>query len=145
MKLTEEEKFKHYLEEEGLKFTPERELILQEVFSIHDHFEADDLIIGLRSKGRRVSRASVYRTLPLLVKSGLLRDVYSAEKHSHYEHTFGHGHHDHLICSECGRLIEFHDDKLEALQERVCSKFDFSPATHKLEIVGVCSDCRKRA
>ena len=109
MESAEEKMFRQFLDGDGLKFTPERRLILQEVFRNHRHFEADDIVIGLRNRGSRVSRASIYRTLHLLVGSGLLINVYSAEKHGHYEHTFGHDHHDHLICTECGRMIEISD------------------------------------
>lgn len=137
----EETKFRQFLGDEGLRLTPERRLILKEVFRHHDHFEAEDIVAGLRGRGWRVSRASVYRALPLLVGSGLLREVHSNEKHSHYEHTYGHDHHDHLICSECGDTIEFSDPAIERLQERICSMSGFSPTGHKLEIVGVCAKC----
>lgn len=144
MESEEERRFREFLSESGLKFTQERRMVLKEVFANHNHFEADDLVMGLRDKGYRVSRASVYRTLPLLVGSGLLREVHSDEKHSHYEHTFGHDHHDHLICTECGKTIEFANDEIEELQDRVCAALDFVPRSHKLEIIGVCSECNAR-
>ncbi|MHB1000922.1 MAG: Fur family transcriptional regulator [Armatimonadota bacterium] len=112
------------------------------MFKIHVHFEADDIVIGLRHSGNRVSRASVYRTLPLLVECGLLRDVYSAEKHCHYEHVFGHEHHDHLICSGCGSTIEFSNSEIEAMQDRICKEYGFFPVRHKLEITGLCKECK---
>ncbi|MEW6230397.1 MAG: Fur family transcriptional regulator, partial [Bacillota bacterium] len=99
---------------------------------------------GLRDRGRRVSRASVYRTLPLLVKSGLLRDVHSSEKHSHYEHIFGHRHHDHLICTKCGRTIEFNSPMIEKLQTEICNQHGFWATGHKLEITGLCDACRAK-
>ncbi|HEY3298970.1 MAG TPA: transcriptional repressor [Armatimonadota bacterium] len=144
MSASEEIRFREFLDERDLKFTSERRLILEEAFRIHDHFEADDVELGLRSRGYRVSRASVYRTLPLLVESGLLREVYSAEKHSHYEHVFGHKHHDHLICTSCGRTIEFSDWELEQLQEQICEKHRFDARSHKLEITGICDNCREK-
>jgi Fur family transcriptional regulator, ferric uptake regulator len=144
MQTAEEKKFREFLKGEGLKFTSERRRILEEVFRIHEHFEVDDIVIGLRGRGERVSRASVYRTMPLLVGSGLLRQVHSAEKHSHYEHIFGHDHHDHLICRECGRAIEFSNQEIEELQARVCGRHGFLPATHRLEIFGTCSKCRRK-
>lgn len=138
----EVECFREFLATKELKFTQERRLILEEVFRIHGHFEADDVALGLRERGERVSRASIYRTLPLLVESGLLRDVYSAEKHSHYEHVFGHRHHDHMICTSCGTAIEFSDPEIEALQDRICELHGFEAKSHKLEITGICDKCR---
>lgn len=142
METVEEKKFGMFLENEGLKFTPERRLVLHEVFKNHDHFEAEDIVISARNSGSRVSRASVYRTLPLLVESGLLREVTSLEKHSHYEHVLGHDHHDHLICTNCGKTIEFSEHRIEDLQDRICRELGFTPKSHKLEIFGLCEECR---
>ncbi len=139
----EELTFREYLTEQGLRFTSERRMILAEVFRRHEHFEAEDIILGLREHGFRVSRASIYRTLPLLVESGLLRSVHSDEKHSHYEHVFGHEHHDHLICTRCGKTVEFKDDGIEQTQNRVCADHGFTPVHHCLEIVGICADCSR--
>lgn len=144
MEPAEQRTFRDFLQAAGLKFTRERRLILEEVFRNHNHFEADDVVIGLRDRGRRVSRASVYRTLPLLVKSGLLRDVHSSEKHSHYEHVFGHRHHDHLICTRCGRTIEFNSPMIEKLQTEICDEHGFWATGHKLEITGLCAACRAK-
>lgn len=141
MESAEQKRFREYLEQDELKFTPERRLILDEVFRIHEHFEAEDIVIRLRNNGMRVSRASVYRTLPLLVGSGMLREVISLDKHSHYEHIFGHEHHDHLVCTKCGRTFDFCETKIEELQDAICRSFDFKAASHKLEIIGVCSHC----
>lgn len=141
METAETERFREFLLGAGLKLTHERTLILEEVFRIHRHFEAEDVVLGLRERGHRVSRASVYRALPLLVGSGLLRDVHSAEKHSHYEHVFGHDHHDHLICTVCGRTLEFSDPRIEQLQTETCERHGFRLTSHKLEITGVCGEC----
>lgn len=141
MRSPEEQKFIEYLVSLGLKLTWQRRLVLEEVFRRHGHFEADDIVLGLRQRGTRVSRASVYRTLPLLTASGLLREVHSGEKHSHYEHIFGHNHHDHLICIKCGRIVEVEDSELEEIQERLCSELGFKPISHKLEITGLCREC----
>lgn len=143
MDTDEKRKFSDYLQGRELRFTPERQLILEEVFKTHRHFEAEDIVMGLRGRGQRVSRASIYRTLPLLVESGLLREVPSAEKHSHYEHIFGHDHHDHLICTQCGGAFEFCEPLIENLQDSICRAYGFRPAHHKLEITGVCSECAR--
>lgn len=136
--------FKEFLEKKGLKFTKERLAVLKEVFSIHSHFDPDDILIKMRKKGIRVSKASIYRTLPLLLECGLVEQVERVDKHAHYEHTFGHGHHDHLICIKCGKVIALYSKKLERLQERLCKKENFKNITHTLEIKGYCSKCNSK-
>lgn len=136
-----EEKFKHYLQSRGLKFTPERQAILNCVFASDRHFEAEDLLIDMRQHDRRVSKATIYRTLALLVNGGLLREVIFGEKHAHYEHVHDHEHHDHLVCSRCGKIIEFTDERIEKLQDEVCDKHKFNAKTHRLQITGLCKDC----
>ncbi len=135
------EKFKTFLYSRGLKFTPERRFVLEEAFIIHDHFEAEDLLLSIRRHNRRVSRGTVYRTLDLLVESGLVRKVAFIDKHTHYEHVYGHDHHEHLICLECGRVIEFYREELENSLQDVCRKNNFNIKSHKMEVLGYCKDC----
>ncbi|MBM3241442.1 transcriptional repressor [Candidatus Poribacteria bacterium] len=139
---TREEQFRRYLKSSGLKFTPERRLILGAAFSIEEHFEAEELFLKLWQQGDRVSKATIYRTLPLLVKSGLLREVVFGEKHAHYEHVYGHQHHEHLVCINCGKIIEVSSELLENLQTEICEQHDFEAISHKFEITGYCKDCR---
>ncbi len=143
IKFTHEKKFQEYLKTRGLKFTPERQVILDWVFKTHKHFDAEDLLFDIRQKGERVSKATIYRTLSLLVKCGLLREVIFGEKHSHYEHIHEDEHHDHLVCSNCGKIIEFADEKIEQLQEAVCRNYKFLPESHRLQIQGLCYECQK--
>lgn len=138
-----ERRFKEYLQSKGLKFTPERQAILERVFASHKHFEAEDLLVDMRQRGERVSKATIYRTLFLLVKSGLLREVIFGEKHSHYEHIHGNEHHDHLVCSGCGKIIEFTEEDIERLQDEVCKRHRFRPESHRLQIQGLCHDCQR--
>ncbi|MGR3309972.1 MAG: Fur family transcriptional regulator [Candidatus Brocadiales bacterium] len=139
--LPTEEKFKRYLQSKGLKFTPERQAVLDCVFASEKHFEAEELLMDLRQRDSRISKATIYRTLALLVKGGLLREVIFGEKHAHYEHVHDHEHHDHLVCSGCGNIIEFTDDRIEKLQDEVCNKHKFKAITHRLQITGLCKDC----
>lgn len=141
---TAERTFERYLRSQGLKFTVQRKLILRKVFAMHDHFEADDLATEFRLEGKKLSRATVYRTLPLLVQCGLIREVQFGENHAHYEPTMGHQHHDHLICVTCGKVVEFCDDSIEQLQDDVCAKHGFQLESHSLEIKGYCNHCWKR-
>ncbi len=137
--------FRDYLEQNQLKYTPERKVILREIFSLHNHFEADELYFSLRQKGRkRISRATVYRTLPLLEKSGLIRKVVFIDKHTHYELAYGHMHHEHLICIKCGNVLEFYKKSLEDSLEEVARENAFEPIGHKLEITGYCKKCSKK-
>ena len=135
--------FRRFLKSEGLRFTPEREIILREAFSLHEHFEAEDLLFRMRQHDLRVSKATVYRTLTLLVQCGLLREVIFGERHSHYEHVLGHRHHDHLICLGCGKIIEFTDETMEKLQQKICEQYRFESLQHRLEITGYCEGCAR--
>jgi Fur family ferric uptake transcriptional regulator len=135
--------FQNFLGEKGLKLTKERIAVLKEVFSSHEHFEPEQLYLRMRDSGSKASRASVYRTLNLLVESGLVEKVTRTEKSNVYEHTFGHSHHDHMICNGCGKFIEFYSEKLEALQEEICRDNRFAGKTHTLEIRGNCEKCIK--
>jgi Fur family transcriptional regulator, ferric uptake regulator len=137
-------RFQEFLQGQGLKMTSERGALVREIFSTHYHFEADELLLKMKEKSVKISRATVYRTLELLVKSGLVRRVHLGEDHYHYEHVTGDSHHDHLICTTCGEVIEFHDETLEQRQREICEKKKFTPTFHNLQILGVCNGCRKR-
>jgi Fur family ferric uptake transcriptional regulator len=137
----EKEIFREFLSGKGLKLTKERQRILDEVSSYRGHFDPEELLLSMKNKSIKVSKASVYRTLPLLVESGLIEQVEKNDKHAHYEHTFGHGHHDHLICMKCGAVIEVFSPKLEDIQSELCRESGFEGITHTLEIKGYCHSC----
>ncbi len=138
----QEKTFGEYLKSKSLKITPQRELILEEVSSSHDHFEVDNLFVRLYGKNVHISRATVYRTLNLLVEGGFLREVISGERHSHYERILGHRHHDHLVCLGCGKIIEFSNVRIEDLQDEVCREHNFESHSHRLQINGFCRNCQ---
>ncbi len=135
--------FNKFLKERGQKFTKERAAILQRIFSYHGHFDTESLYLKIRETGLKASRASVYRTLNLLCECGLIQKVTKTEHGTIYEHTFGHEHHDHMLCIGCGTIIEFYSEDLERLQENICRKQDFKGITHTLEIRGYCKRCQK--
>jgi Fur family ferric uptake transcriptional regulator len=137
-------RFQSFLEQSALKLTSEREALVREIFSTHYHFEADELLFKMKEKSLKISRATVYRTLELLVKSGLVRRVHLGEDHYHYEHVSGNSHHDHLICTACGTVIEFHDEALEQRQREICQRKKFTPTFHNLQILGICDACRRK-
>jgi Fur family transcriptional regulator, ferric uptake regulator len=142
--MNETEAFREFLDRKGMRSTPEREAILAEVFAQHDHFDVEELIMRFRLQGLRISRASVYRTLSLLVESGLVQEVYYEDGHMHYEHIYGHEHHCHLRCLGCRKIIEFRDQAVEEAEKRIGRTNDFEPTGHRLEIIGFCSLCREK-
>ncbi len=140
----EVQRFQQFLGGQGLKLTNERTALVREIFAIHYHFEADELLFKMKEKRVKISRATVYRTLELLVKSGMVRRVHLGEDHYHYEHVTGNSHHDHLICTTCGTVIEFNDPLLEARQHEICERKKFTPTFHNLQILGLCDSCRRK-
>lgn len=134
--------FRNFLGGKGLKLTKERTAVLSEVYSFHGHFEPEYLYSRIKGSGSKASRASVYRTLSLLVECGLVKRVTRTDKGNIYEHTYGHSHHDHMICDICGEIIEFFSEKLEKLQDEICEKNSFIWSSHALEIRGRCKKCR---
>jgi len=140
----EADAFREFLESKGMRATPERQAILAEVFAEHEHFDVEELIMRLRRKGQRLSRASVYRTLSLLVESGLVQAVYFEDGHMHYEHVYGHDHHCHLRCLGCRRIIEFRNGLVEETEARLGRMHDFVITGHRLEVFGYCADCRRK-
>jgi Fur family ferric uptake transcriptional regulator len=138
------DRFAAYLQQAGQKLTSERAALVREIFSTHYHFEADELLFKMKQKSTKISRATIYRTLELLVKSGMVRRVHLGEDHYHYEFVSGNSHHDHLICTTCGSVIEFNDPALEARQREICERKKFTPTFHNLQILGVCDACRRK-
>jgi Fur family ferric uptake transcriptional regulator len=135
--------FETYLKRRGLKLTSERRDLFDEIFKKHVHFEADDLLIRMKTRGRKISRATIYRTLELLTAAGVVGKVRVGEAGYRYERLHAGEHHDHLICIGCGRIIEFCEPKIEALQDTVCERVGFHAVTHSHQIRGYCRDCKK--
>ena len=132
-----------FLKASGARITQARRIVLRRVLSRNDHFRADELAHDLAIGADRVSRGTVYRTLALLVAAGLVREIRDTDVHVHYEGCFGRDHHEHLICDQCGRFIEFTDPALEKRIESVGKRNSFLPRTHRVVIFGTCAACRK--
>jgi Fur family ferric uptake transcriptional regulator len=139
---TAEDKFGEFLTIRGEKFTEPRRVLVRHIFDTHKHFDADELVADLRTAGRQVSRATVYRTLRLLVESGLLRELRLTNRTA-YEHDFGYPSHDHMHCSECGRIIEFRNDEIRRLREAISLENGFRASAHRFVITGVCPACSR--
>lgn len=131
------------LKEQGFKVTKQRLQIFREIMSKKGHFEIEDFVHRLKNKNIKVSRATVYRTLNILKDIGLINEVVKFGNKTYYE-VGTKEHHDHLICVSCGKFIEFHDDAIENIQDKVCKEFNFRPMHHRLEIYGVCENCSKK-
>lgn len=138
----DEQSFREFIYSKGLKSTRKRDEIFEEVLKTEGHFDPDELYIRLKQKGSKVSRASVYRTLPLLVEIGLIEEVERVDKHAHYEKISVDSHHDHMICMKCGKVIEFFSPTLEMLQDEICQRENFIKVRHSLELFGICSLCQ---
>jgi Fur family ferric uptake transcriptional regulator len=140
--LQEREQFAGYLREQGLRLTTERIALFEEIYRQHGHLDADALLAAVRGRGHDVSRATVYRTLELLVRSGLVRKQQVSGRGHLFEHVHPGQQHDHLICSACGRVVEFVSPGITALQAEICRAHGFSPDHHQLQILGLCNGCR---
>lgn len=136
--------FTDYLKTRGLKFTPQRQQILDYIFEIHSHFNVEKLITDIQLKYKDVSRATVYRTIPLLLEAGLIKFSTKFDAKDCYEHVFGHPKHFHLLCQKCGRIIEVDETpELIELIHQFTNQNNFILADYQLIIQGLCHDCRK--
>lgn len=138
--------FEEFLRERDLKLTPQRIRVFERAFGTHEHFSAEEFYSWMRQEdGPRVSRATVYRTLALLVEGGFLECLDTGSGETLFEHVVGHRHHDHLVCSECGRIEEFFDEEIEMRQQAIAEKFGFELETHSMRLFGLCPSCRREA
>jgi Fur family ferric uptake transcriptional regulator len=135
--------FRRYLKENGLRFTPGRARILEAAVSHPAHFDADELYLKLRMGHERISKASVYRTIPLLLACGLIRAVGHHNGRYHYEHIYGHAHHCHLRCLRCGKLVEFTLSQWKEIEDQVGKKHGFAITGYRLELQGYCRECSR--
>ena len=143
--MTPQERFEEYLQSKGKRTTQQRRVLVDHVFSRHEHFDADELIeqLGRQEGEAKVSRATVYRALDELVEAGLLRKMTIGGR-SVYEHDYGYPQHDHLHCTECDQLIEFRSEELLALREAVAREHGFRVTGHRLTVSGVCGECAEK-
>ncbi len=137
-----QERFAEFLQSKGKRITQQRRILVDHVFERHDHFDAEELILNLamQPEGSKVSRPTVYRTLNELVDAGLLRRMTLGGR-AVYEHDYGYPQHDHLHCTMCDELIEFHSTDLKDILAAVASEHNFRVTGHRLIINGVCASC----
>lgn len=137
------QRLREYLKENNLRFTSERVIILEEIFSFPNHFDAEQLFIHVRNKHKKISRATVYRTLELLHTIGIIKKEKMGQDYASYELSLNMPHHDHLICVVCGKVVEFSDDIIEQHQREICDKYGMEMIRHQLQIFGRCKEHKK--
>ncbi|MCA9190118.1 MAG: transcriptional repressor [Planctomycetales bacterium] len=139
------ERFEEYLLSRGLRKTEQRRYLVEQVFSRHEHFDADQLLDQLPRKGapNYVSRPTVYRTLKEFVDAGLLRR-FELNGRSVYEHDYGYPEHDHFYCVKCNTLTEFQSEQLVLLRDSIARQYRFRVRSHRLIIQGICDECSRR-
>jgi Fur family transcriptional regulator, ferric uptake regulator len=143
--VSNQNRFREYLRDHGLAFTSQRRMILDLVSGDRSHFDAEELVATLRGNNCGVSRATVYRTLTHLQGAGLIREVPLGNEHAHFEYIAGaQEHHEHLVCEECGAVIEFSDPLLEERISSVAGENAFKMTKHTVQIQGLCRRCRGR-
>ncbi|HSI89145.1 MAG TPA: Fur family transcriptional regulator [Pyrinomonadaceae bacterium] len=147
-----EEKFKkekdiflEHIQQAGLRRTGQRDLILETFLRTEEHLTSEDLYWLVNRQDPSIGHTTVYRTLKLLTEAGLAREVRFGDNKTYYEHHYDHEHHDHLICTECGTVIEFFSQEIENLQDEMAAKYGFTLSHHSLRMWGLCSECQAKS
>ncbi len=135
--------FGRYLKDLRLPVTHQRKAVAEVVFASGGHLSVDDIEGALRSRGERIGKATIYRTLDLLVRSRLVEEHDFGEGFKRYEHRLSHHPvHEHMICVECGTVTEFESNELYRIEKRIRSEYGFTPVRRRLEIYGLCRACQ---
>jgi Fur family ferric uptake transcriptional regulator len=134
-----------YMEKRGLRSTEQRRLIIEKLFETSEHVTIDQLLEAVRAVDSRVGYATVYRTMKLLAEGGLVHERKFGDGFTRYELADEQSHHDHLICLSCGKITEFEEPEIEALQERIAVRYGFAVQDHKHELYGTCAECSAKA
>lgn len=138
------DRFSAFIKKKGLRATPQRDEITRIIFATDEHFTPENLFDRLRAAGSRASRATVYRTLGLLLEAGLIREIDLGDGQTTYDPNFvDRPAHNHLVCVDCGKVIEFEDSHLETLNDCVTRRHGFKPVMQRLTIEATCEKLRQ--
>jgi len=138
------EKILAYMESNGMRITSQRKTIIEAAFGTTDHYTAEELLDRARKVDQSVSRATIYRTLPVLVKTGLLRELDLGKDQMYYDPNYAtHPNHNHLICQDCGKIVEFEDHCLDVRESILVKNMGFRPGNVQLRIEGTCEELAK--
>ena len=137
-------RFMDFLAHRNLRITSQRQAIVDTVFSTDQHFTAEQLLEWSRRRDKSVSRATVYRTLPLLTESGLVREMDFGKDYKYYDPNYAdHPNHNHIICNDCEKIVEFESDKIEKLESEITRRLGFSMKMQRLQITGSCEELKR--
>lgn len=138
------QRFLDFLARKRLRLTGPRRAIIESVFGTEQHFTAEELLAWARRRDKSVSRATVYRTLPLLTESGLVREMDFGEDRKFYDPNYAaHPRHSHIICQDCGKIVEFESQKIAQLENEISRRLGFSVKAHRLQITAACEEFRR--
>ena len=132
-----------YITKNNLKITHQRRVVLKAFLDSEKHVSVEELYNNISKSEPKIGLATVYRTLNLLTKSGLALEMDFGDGQKRYELCYMHDHHDHMVCTECGKIIEFNHPLIEKFQDDVAAQNGFTITSHKLDLIGICSDCSK--
>ena len=126
--------FRRFLRSRQLKYTAERADVLQAIIDHDDLFEAEELLLGMRNRGHRVSKATIYRTLRLLQEAGIITQALFDSKQSHFQLLYGRAPRDTMLCLRTGKTVDFQSNELSELRDRICKELGWSPVGHRFQI-----------
>ena len=126
--------FRRFLKSKNLKYTPERAEVLDAIIARDDVFEVEELLLEMQGNGHRISKATIYRTINLLVDAGIITQALFDSKQAHYRLIYGREPHDHMLCMRTGKLVEFSSNELSKLRDRICEELGWKPVGHRFQI-----------
>ncbi|MEM9554625.1 MAG: Fur family transcriptional regulator [Acidobacteriota bacterium] len=145
MPFPELEQFLDVLRRNGHRVTPERLRLFREIYARHEHIDADELLTSMQERGLKISRATLYRNLDLMARYGFVEKRRMGGNRYLFEHVHAGMRHDHLVCGNCGKVVEFVSPGIEAMQREICRAHGFDPDHHTLQIHSLCADCAARS
>ena len=130
------------LRNEGMRYTKQRKIVWDEICRSSEHRDAEEIYLKINKNRRNVSRATVYRTIDVLVKNNLVRELELGDGRKRFENKLDSKHHDHIVCLSCGNIQEFVDDLIEDRQEKIAKQLDFKIVRHIHQLFGLCKNCK---